>query len=135
MALRLLRLALLLLLAGTGPAHTARLTLEAVNNAEFSPGKSKGLNPTIVKAQVLLDRARFSPGVIDGAGGDNFMKAVSAFQQRQQLEATGRLDAQTWEKLNANASEPALIEYTLKAGDVKGPSLRRYPGNWKKWHG
>ncbi len=128
MAPRLLRLALLLLLACTGSAHAARLTLEAVNNAGFSAGKPKGLNPTIVKAQVLLDRARFSPGVIDGAGGENFMKALTAFQQRRQLAGTGRLDAQNWEKLNTNASEPALIEYTLKAGDVKGPFTKKIPG-------
>jgi lipoprotein-anchoring transpeptidase ErfK/SrfK len=120
-------LVLLLLLAGTGSAHAAGLTLDAVNKAEFSAGKSKGLNPATLKAQVLLDRARFSPGVIDGAGGDNFKKALAAFQQRQQLKASGRLDAPTWEKLNTNVSEPALIEYTLKEGDVKGPFVEKIP--------
>lgn len=118
---------ILLLLAGAGSSHAAGLTLDAVNKAEFSAGKSKGLNPATVKAQLLLDRARFSPGVIDGAGGENFKKALTAFQQRHQLKTTGRLDAPTWEKLNANVSAPALIEYALKDADVKGPFVEKIP--------
>jgi lipoprotein-anchoring transpeptidase ErfK/SrfK len=118
---------LLLLLVCTGPAHAAGLTLDAVNKAEFSPGKSKGLNPATLKAQVLLDRARFSPGVIDGTGGENFKKALTAFQRRQKLKTTGRLDAATWEKLNVNGSEPALTEYALKDADVKGPFVEKIP--------
>jgi lipoprotein-anchoring transpeptidase ErfK/SrfK len=118
---------ILLLLAGVGWSHAAGLTLDAVNKAEFSAGKSKGLNPASLKAQVLLDRARFSPGVIDGAGGENFKKALTAFQQRHQMKTTGRLDAPTWEKLNADVSEPALIEYALKHADVKGPFVEKIP--------
>jgi hypothetical protein len=77
---------LLLLLAGTGSAHAARLTLDAVNKAEFSAGKSKGPNAAILKAQVLLDRARFSPGVIDGADGDNFKKGADGVSTASAIE-------------------------------------------------
>lgn len=126
MALRSSTLILLLLL-GTGSAHAAGLTLDAVNKAEFSTGKSKGASAATLKAQVLLDRARFSPGAIDGAGGENFKKALAAFQQRHQLKATGRLDTPTWQKLNANVSEPPLIEYALKDADVKGPFVEKIP--------
>jgi lipoprotein-anchoring transpeptidase ErfK/SrfK len=125
----------LLLLAAVGSAHAAGLTLEAVNAAEFSAGRSKGLNPATVKAQVLLDRARFSPGVIDGAGGENFRKALAAFQQRHGLRPTGRLDAATWEKLNAAVSAPALIEYVLKEGDVKGPFADKIPKKMEEMAG
>jgi lipoprotein-anchoring transpeptidase ErfK/SrfK len=118
---------ILLLLAVAGSSHAAGLTLDAVNKAEFTAAKSKGLNPATVKAQVLLDRARFSPGVIDGTGGENFKKALTAFQQRHQLKPTGRLDAPTWEKLNADVSEPALIEYALKEADVRGPFVEKIP--------
>jgi lipoprotein-anchoring transpeptidase ErfK/SrfK len=113
-------------------AQAAELSLEAVNKAEFSTSKSKGANPTILKAQVLLDRARFSPGVIDATGGENFKKALAAFQERQQVKPSGRLDAPTWEKLNANVSEPALIEYALKEADVKGPFVEKIPAKMEE---
>ena len=131
MSLRVLP-ALILLLIAVVSAEAAGLSLDAVNSAQFSTGKSKGANPTVLKAQVLLDRARFSPGVIDAAGGENFKKALTAFQDRNQVKATGRLDAPTWEKLNANVTEPVLIEYALKDADVKGPFVEKIPAKMEE---
>ena len=42
-------------------AHAAPLTAEAINAAGWSQPRNKGLNPTVLKAQVLLGRAGFSP--------------------------------------------------------------------------
>ena len=73
------------------------LTLEEVNTAAFHPKAkaSKGLSPVVLKAQVLLDRARFSPGVIDARGGENTKKALMAFaqawSQKQWRTQPGRL--------------------------------------------
>ena len=39
----------------------AKLDLATVNQAQFSAERSKGFSPVILKAQILLDRARFSP--------------------------------------------------------------------------
>ncbi len=73
-----------------------------------------------LRAQVLLERALFSPGEIDGAVGSNQARAVTAYQKAHDLEATGTLDAATWDKLNADTA-PVLVEYTLTEEDVAGP--------------
>src|SRR6478735_8899092 len=72
-------------------AASEKLDLEAVNGATWSAkdGKSKAIDPTLVKAQVLLDRARFSPGVIDGRSGENLRNAIKAFEATHDLKPDG----------------------------------------------
>jgi lipoprotein-anchoring transpeptidase ErfK/SrfK len=108
--------------AAAGPVRS--LAPDDINAAEFNGGKnSEAVN---IKAQVLLDRARFSPGAIDGKRGENFANALRAFQEGNGLQATGELDTPTWEKL-AKDDEPAAIEYTITEADVKGPFVEDIP--------
>ena len=63
----------MMLLACLACPALAGLDAAAINDAEFK-GKAPAddrINPVIVKAQVLLDRASFSPGEIDGKLGEN----------------------------------------------------------------
>jgi len=74
----------------------------------------------LLRAQVLLDRAHFSPGEIDGAYGSNMRQALTGFQRTHNLPSSGKLDDATWAALNADTT-PTLLDYTLAETDVAGP--------------
>ncbi|WP_426109681.1 L,D-transpeptidase family protein [Massilia sp. PWRC2] len=106
------------------PALSDSLAAELVNAA----GKEASVRGTgrhiaaaaIVRAQVLLDRAHFSAGEIDGAPGSNLKAALAGFQKAHDLAADGTLNAATWDALNSDPSD-ALIGYTVSEQDVAGP--------------
>jgi lipoprotein-anchoring transpeptidase ErfK/SrfK len=105
-------------------------TLQAINAAAYTPppnptaaaaDTSKTPNPSLIKAEVLLDRANFAPGVIDGRMGENVHNALIAYDKAHQLPVSGDLDQQTWDALNAADHTPVLMTYTITPQDVAGP--------------
>ncbi|WP_426107880.1 L,D-transpeptidase family protein [Massilia sp. TSP1-1-2] len=111
--------------AKSAPAPTALaptvLNAETVNAAgKGAPTDGKPDSATILRAQVLLDRAHFASGEIDGAAGSNVKMALVGFQRKNAIKETGTLDAATWTALNADPA-PALATYTLADVDVAGP--------------
>jgi peptidoglycan hydrolase-like protein with peptidoglycan-binding domain len=77
-------------------APAASLTLDAVNDAALTrPVGPKAKGPAVLRAQVLLDRARFSPGEIDASFGSNMQKAIAAYQKENGLNPSGSVDGPT----------------------------------------
>ncbi len=73
-----------------------------------------------VRAQILLDRAHFSPGEIDGTFGMNMMNSIRAYQGAHGLPSDGAVNATTWQSLNQDTL-PVLVQYTITDKDVAGP--------------
>ena len=125
-------LAAALLLGPLAPALAApagALTERGIDEAAFAPlpdTPEQRPVPAVVKAEVLLDRARFSPGVIDGIDGENFRKALAAYQRQMGLPATGRLDPASWDRLTAGAPPP-LRTVAVTRAEADGPFTRRIP--------
>jgi len=125
-------------IVAVAPALTAELTPDAIDNAAWhQPGKRPEKGPTalLVKAQVLLARARFSPGEIDGRPGANYEKAVAAFAAARGLDASAGLTEQVWRELGGSSTDPVLQEYALTEKDVQGPYLDRVPAKLDKMKG
>lgn len=79
---------------------------------------------SVLRAQTLLDRVGFSPGIIDGRWGKNTEIAVWWFQSSIGIEPTGTLDEKTWRTLASRSGNvPTLVRHTLKAKDLEGPFM------------
>lgn len=79
--------------------------------------------PSVLYVQILLDRARFSPGILDGKWGKNTEKAVYWFQRAEGIEPTGAVDSLTYGRLVERAGGPERFVRTveLTEEDVAGP--------------
>jgi lipoprotein-anchoring transpeptidase ErfK/SrfK len=99
------------------------LDANAINNAPIVvPITGDVRGPSVLRAQVYLDRLHFSVGSIDGRWGRNSAITVWWYQRAHGLEETGDVDEQTFRKIAAEAGYPPLLtRYTLTPDDVKGP--------------
>ena len=116
----------------TGQAAAARSNPETLEDVGTERDGSDRLHlplggdvagPSVLKLQVLLDRAGFSPGQIDGRWGDNTELAVAWLQKAEGLRATGIVDEATARALGRRAGSPRelVVARALTASDVDGP--------------
>jgi len=103
-----------------GNAELSAMAREVEETAK-SPLVAPGITgPHVVRAQILLDRARFSPGEIDGSYGDDLGIAIRGYRQARSLDAAGVVDSPMW-KLLYTDGRPLLETWIVTEAEVKGP--------------
>lgn len=129
MALKMRPICIVLVVAlAASRTFAAALTVDAINSVQPSKNMLSNEKPTPagVRLQVLLDRAHFSPGEIDGKFGENAKKALRAYAEARQLPSSDELTDDVWKALQADARPPTAT-YTITDKDVAGPFLRKLP--------
>jgi lipoprotein-anchoring transpeptidase ErfK/SrfK len=123
------------LLSGTGQAREGRAPTTALASASpaasinratttrVGPGSS---GPAVLRAEILLDRAHFSCGQIDGRYSQNLKNAIQAYQSAHQLRVDGVVGPSLWKLLNQDSAE-AVIEHKISAADIAGPFADKIP--------
>lgn len=104
--------------------------IEAAKFADSLPPDAQ--QRLLVKVEVLLDRAHFSPGVIDGAPGENLHNALAAYAQSRGLPTEGTLTAQIFGALTSSDKAPVTQDYTISSDDEKGPFIGAVPEDFTK---
>ncbi len=79
---------------------------------------------------MLLDRAGFSPGVIDGKDGQNLKQAVAAYAKAKGASST-TLDKAVWDSLAAD-SAPVAQSYVITDKDAAGPFIGDPPKDYEE---
>lgn len=115
-----LLLLLVLPMQGAAKIVLSAATINKGANTTLAPSSKP--SAAVVRAQILLDRAHYSTGEIDGRFGGTMRGAITAFNLARKTNGGARVSAATWKALNADTA-PAIVPYALTAEDVAGPFI------------
>lgn len=128
----------LLLLGGcnapSGPKSEQQRKPSATEPATLDFADAKAEESSIpetpaLRAQVILDRLGFSPGVIDGKEGQSYFAALRGFQTANDLPDTGKLDEATLAGMERWRDIPATRVVVIPAGFAAGPFFPDFPAD------
>lgn len=105
------------------PPEPVFLPAEANDFSGFPHLVAKGAGSSVLRAQVLLDRAHFPVGEIDGRYGLNTRRAVAAYNAAHGLKGGEDVDEATWAGLNHHP-QPVIVPYSIAPEDVAGPFVQ-----------
>ncbi len=104
---------------------------QAINQAGLpAPRGRLAYDPTLLRLEVLLDRAGFSPGAIDGRQGTNLQHALAAYAEANGLASNGAPDPALWGQLTGADSGPVVQAYRITAADEAGPFIGPLPKDY-----
>ncbi|MEO8811341.1 MAG: L,D-transpeptidase family protein [Caulobacteraceae bacterium] len=109
------------------PAPSADPIARAIDRAALPASGAVARRDLLIRVEVLLDRAHFSPGVIDGTAGANLEAALADFQTARKIPARGVLDAGTVAALAAADPAPVIATYEIAQADEEGPFIGAVP--------
>ncbi|MEH6719099.1 MAG: L,D-transpeptidase [Aurantimonas endophytica] len=114
--------------------QAAEISKDDVNKAELADRSeaTDGPSALMLKTQILLDRADASPGVIDGYEGENVTKALSAFEEMNDLTVDGELDEELWKLLGGEEEAELLVDYEITADDAGQDFIDEIPDDYAK---
>src|SRR5262245_15549915 len=96
------------------------LSIDSVNGAEINKLSTRPSSAALLRVQILLDRAHFSPGEIDDNFGENTRKAVRIYRETKSLSNGERIDEALLRALVENDDEPALVTYRITEENTTG---------------
>ncbi len=117
------------IVVATAPAAVSPMaqSIEAAQVGAAPAAASTAPLPILIRTEVLLDRAHFSPGVIDGRPGENLTNALAAYRKAHGMAEASDVDAAMVSALTAADKGAVTQAYIITADDEAGPFIGKVP--------
>jgi lipoprotein-anchoring transpeptidase ErfK/SrfK len=126
----------LLMVPALAAKHSSRstvpLSIDSVNGAKIINPSARPSGAALLRVQILLDRAHFSPGEIDDNYGENTRKAVRIYLEAKGLSRHDGIDETLLHDLIDSDGGPVLVTYRISEEDTAGPFAETIPQDFRK---